>query len=64
MAKFIEVDVAETTNTKLFINIDQIVYVGTTCTGKYGFISYNKSNINYATTKQSYEELKKLILSA
>ena len=64
MNKFIEVDVANT-DSKTFVNVDQIVNVGRYKSEDTGYISFNSSCGNYENcihTKQSYEELKNLIL--
>lgn len=63
--KFIEVYVANT-DSKTFVNVDQIVNVGRYKSDNTGYISFNSSGGNYENcihTKQSYEELKKLILN-
>lgn len=65
MSKFIEVDIANT-DSKTLVNIDQIVNVGRYKSDNTGYISFNSSGGNYENcihTKQSYEELKNLILS-
>ena len=65
MSKFIEVDIANT-DSKTLVNIDQIVNVGGYKSDGTGYISFNSSGGNYENcihTKQSYEELKKLILN-
>ena len=66
MSKFIEVDVANT-DSKTLVNVDQIVNVGKYKLDNTGYISFNSSGGNYENciyTKQSYEELKNLILNA
>ena len=65
MSKFIEVDIANT-DSKTLVNVDQIVNVGGYKSGDTGYISFNSSGGVYENsihTKQSYEELKKLILN-
>ena len=65
MSRCIEVDVANT-GSKTLVNIDQIVNVGRYKSDDTGYISFNSSGGNYENcihTKQSYEELKKLILN-
>ena len=65
MRKFIEVDVANT-DSKILVNVDQIVNVGRYKSDDNGYISFNSSGGNYENciqTKQSYEELKNLILN-
>ena len=65
MSKFIEVDIANT-DSKTLVNIDQIVNVGRYTSEDTGYISFNSSGGNYENcihTKQSYEELKNLILN-
>ena len=65
MSKFIEVDVANT-DSKTLVNVYQIVNVGRYKSGDTGYISFNSSGGHYENcikTKQSYEELKNLILS-
>jgi len=66
MSKFIEVDVANT-DSKTLVNVDQIVNVGRYKSDDTGHISFNSSGSNYENcthTKQSYEELKNLILNS
>ena len=66
MSKFIEVDVANT-DSKTLVNVDQIVNVGRYEMNYTGYISFNSSGgvyVNCIKTKQSYEELKSLILNA
>lgn len=65
MSKFIEVDIANT-DSKTLVNVDQIVNVGRYKSEDTGYISFNSSGNqyeNYVETKQSYEELKYLILN-
>lgn len=65
MSKFIEVDIAHT-DSKTFVNVDQIVNFGRYKSEDTGYISFNSSGGVYENcihTKQSYEELKKLILN-
>ena len=65
MSKFIEVDIANT-DSKTLVNVDQIVNVGRYKSEDIGYISFNSRGGNYENcihTKQSYEELKNLILN-
>ena len=65
MSKFIEVDIANT-DSKTFVNVDQIVNVGRYTSSDTGYISFNSSGGVYENcihTKQSYEELKNLIFN-
>ena len=65
MSKFIEVDIVNT-DSKTLMNVDQIVNVGRYMSGDTGYISFNSSGGHYENcihTKQSYEELKNLILN-
>ena len=65
MSKFIEVDIANT-DSKTLVNVDQIVNVGKYKSDGTGYISFNSSGGAYENcihTKQSYEELKNLILN-
>ena len=65
MSKFIEVDIANT-DSKTLVNVDQIVNVGKYMSDNTGYISFNSSggaDENCIHTKQSYEELKNLILN-
>ena len=65
MSKFIEVDIANT-DSKTLVNVDQIVNVGKHESDNICYISFNSSggySENYIHTKQSYEELKNLILN-
>ena len=65
MSKFIEVDIVNT-DSKTLVNVDQIVNVGEYKLGETGYISFNSSGGHYENciqTKQSYEELKSLILN-
>lgn len=64
MSKFIEVDIANT-DSKTLVNVDQIITVGKYYADNTGYISFNSSGSNYENyinTKQSYEDLKNLIL--
>lgn len=66
MSKFIEVDIANT-DSKTFVNVDQIVNVGRYKLNSTGYIHFNSSGGAYENcihTKQSYEELKNLILNS
>ena len=66
MSKFIEVDIVNT-DSKTLVNVDQIVNVGRYKSEDTGYISFNSSGGNCENcihTKQSYEDLKNLILSA
>ena len=65
MSKFIEVDI-DNTDSKTLVNVDQIVNVGRYKSEDIGYISFNSSGGNSENcihTKQSYEELKNLILN-
>ena len=66
MSEFIEVDIANT-GSKTLVNVSQIVNVGRYKSDDTGYISFNSSGGNYENcihTKQSYEELKSLILNS
>ena len=63
MFRFIEVDIANT-DSKTLVNVAQIVNVGKHYNTGNGYISFNTASChdeNYIQTKQSYEELKKMI---
>lgn len=65
MSKFIEVDIANT-DSKTLVNVDHIVNVGRYKSDGTGYIYLNSSGGNYENcihTKQSYEQLKNLILN-
>ena len=65
MCKFIEVDIANT-DSKTLVNINQIVNVSRYKMENTGYISFNSSGGHYENcihTKQSYEDLKNLILN-
>ncbi|HEM7140894.1 TPA: hypothetical protein U2K51_001939 [Acinetobacter nosocomialis] len=65
MINFIELDVANT-DRKVFVNINQIVNVGTHYDNGQGYVAFNTDGFqseNYILTKQSYEEIKELILN-
>ena len=65
MSKFIEVDIANT-DSKTLVNVGQVVNVGRYKLDDTGYISFNSSGGAYENcihTKQSYEDLKNLILN-
>ena len=64
MSKFIGVDIANT-DSKTLVNVYKIISIGRYKSDHTGCISFNSSGGNYENcihTKQSYDELKNLIL--